>query len=1329
MPGGREREEQIPRALAPDEAGESLQTDPMLKVRTLGHVAIRWRGREIGGTGLRKNDALLLYLAVNPGQHGRSRLAGLLWGGLPEDRARSNLRHALWSLRRDLDAAAITSDRLSIGISPDLPCQVDARTFEVALEDAARARRQGAAPAAVRHLETAVALYRGDFLTRFDLTDCLEFEEWAMRRRVSLRECALKALTTLVTHHTRQASYDKALNYARQLLSLDPWREEAHRDVMRLLALTGQRSAALAQFETCRQLLETELGLEPLEETMALYHRLLQWDSDRFSRTGHGQSADLIIRLPFTGRGEEQGSLVDWWRASHHGGRQRLALIEGEAGVGKTRLVEEVTRYLRAEGAMVLRGQCYEFGSAVPYQPIAEALRGYMSAMGDERRRGGEKQIGQEEISPAPLPPRSLAPVWLSELSRLLPEIRQARPNLPEPVYVSGEAARQRLFEAVARFLFHQDAGSLLLFLDDLQWADRSTLDLLHYLVRQTGREAISIIGTYRPEEVDLSHPVTRLRQTLGRDGVVDRLVLEPLSAGAVEDIARSLVGDEEGMALGGFLYRESEGNPFILTEVVNMLEEEGALGRIPGGTGPWGWYGWSGPQIVSTGVRDIVLQRVGRLSDVAQRLLSLASIVGRRFSVPLLELAAGRDAGAVEQSVDEWMSRRLVCSRSDSGRPARSPLARLDFSHDKIRAVVYDTVALSRRRMLHRRVAEALEQGDGAMEEDRDQLLAHHWDQAAQPHKAAAYHLRAGDQARLVYAHREAVDHYQQALAALKEQGAQERAARTLMKLGLTYHNALDFRRAREAYDEGFALWQDVRAVRSVTTTSLMAEPTRGQVLRVRWVEPTSLDPGLVSDGDSGCLLAHLFSGLVALSPELDVVPDVARAWEMSDGGRRFVFHLRDDVSWGDGTPVRATDFEYAWKRVLDPATRSPAAGFLQDLKGARAFKRGQGTSDNVAVRAHDEATLAVELEAPVGYFLQLLTHAAYSPVPRHAVEAYGNGWAEPQAILSNGPFKLKAWRRGAELILSRNPTYHGRFSGNLERVEVFPVMDWSARLAKYGAGELSVLGISYFPAGEREEARQRHAEEYISGPRLETSYLALNASCPPFDDVRVRRALAMATDRETLADVVLKGYVSPATGGLVPPSMPGHSQDIGLPYDPEGARRLLAEAGYPDGKGFPTVEAVIFDAVAARGDYLRAQWCRVLGLEVAWEVLPWGQFLQRLTGEPPHILALMWAADYPDPDSFLRVCRERTWSRWRNEAYERLVGEARRSTDLTERIERYREADRLLVEEVPILPLTYERTHLLVKPWVSQYPTSAMQAAFWKDVVIEPHHPLPLD
>jgi oligopeptide transport system substrate-binding protein len=376
------------------------------------------------------------------------------------------------------------------------------------------------------------------------------------------------------------------------------------------------------------------------------------------------------------------------------------------------------------------------------------------------------------------------------------------------------------------------------------------------------------------------------------------------------------------------------------------------------------------------------------------------------------------------------------------------------------------------------------------------------------------------------------------------------------------------------------------------------------------------------------------------------------------------------------------------------------------------------------VGVRALDELTLVVELEGPTGYFPHLLAHHATYPVPRHVVEAHGEAWTEPGNIVTNGPFRLEAWQRGESMVLVRNPEYRGRFRGNVQRVELFFLADPSAQLEPYEADRLDVLNLVGLPPSETDRARRQHAGEYVSGPELSTTYVGFDVSRPPFDDPRVRRAFVLATDRETLADVVLSGYLFPATDGFIPPGMPGHSAGIALPYDPGQARQILAEAGYPGGRGFPVVD-LLTRGVESESEYLQAQWRENLGVEITWEAMEYEMFLDRLRREPPCLFRAGWSADYPDPDNFLRVGVNdaRRYTKWQNEAYDRLVEKARRVMNQRERMKLYRQADRILVEEAAIMPLSHGQLNLLVKPWVKKFPMSPMKVWFWKDVIIEPH------
>jgi ABC-type transport system substrate-binding protein len=275
------------------------------------------------------------------------------------------------------------------------------------------------------------------------------------------------------------------------------------------------------------------------------------------------------------------------------------------------------------------------------------------------------------------------------------------------------------------------------------------------------------------------------------------------------------------------------------------------------------------------------------------------------------------------------------------------------------------------------------------------------------------------------------------------------------------------------------------------------------------------------------------------------------------------------------------------------------------------------------------------------------------------------------------------------------------------------------------YEAGDLDVLSLGGFSSIEIERVRQCHAGEYLSVPVLSTGYVGFNVSRPPFDDRRVRQAFVLAVDREALGNVAQSGFHFPATGGFVPPGMPGHTAGIALPYDPGLARRLLAEAGYPRGRGLPALQALTIVGTTPYLKPLRMQWRDVLGAEVVWRVEEWRVFHERMETEPPHLCGLAWAADYPDPDSFLRAGPVQRHTRWRNERYDELVARAGRTTDQDERMRLYGQVEQILADEAPVMPLMYQRAHLLVKPWVRTYPTSAAGLDFWPDVVIEPHEP----
>jgi oligopeptide transport system substrate-binding protein len=278
-----------------------------------------------------------------------------------------------------------------------------------------------------------------------------------------------------------------------------------------------------------------------------------------------------------------------------------------------------------------------------------------------------------------------------------------------------------------------------------------------------------------------------------------------------------------------------------------------------------------------------------------------------------------------------------------------------------------------------------------------------------------------------------------------------------------------------------------------------------------------------------------------------------------------------------------------------------------------------------------------------------------------------------------------------------------------------------WSTALGLYESDSLDVLDLGVLPFEEGARARRRHAPDCLTPPGLGTYHIALNPQLPPLDDPRVRRAFVLGTDREWLTNVVWGGLWSTPTGGFVPSGMPGHSAEIALPYDPDQARGLLAAAGYAGGQGFPALQALGmrgFDVEALPG-----HWRSNLGIEVEWQSVDFETYLDLRGQYLHHMVLAMWLADYPDPDNFLRVALQPFTGLWGNRVYEGLVERARRLTDQSERMKLYRQADRMLVQEPLVMPLSYFRGHLLVKPWLSRFPTSPVTEHFWNDVVIQPH------
>jgi oligopeptide transport system substrate-binding protein len=483
---------------------------------------------------------------------------------------------------------------------------------------------------------------------------------------------------------------------------------------------------------------------------------------------------------------------------------------------------------------------------------------------------------------------------------------------------------------------------------------------------------------------------------------------------------------------------------------------------------------------------------------------------------------------------------------------------------------------------------------------------------------------------------------------------------------------------------------------------------------------EPPTLDWSLATDNASIRVIENLMEGLTEYDEALKPKPAIAERWEILDGGRRYIFHLRKDVLWSDGKPVTAGDFEFAWKRLLDPKTGAEYAYFLYDLENAEEFNAGRlKEPSRVGVRANDPLTLEVRLKKPIVYFPSITTFTATFPLRQDLIEKFGDRWTEPEHLVTCGPFRLVEWRHEYRLTLAANDRYHkGRPS--LDRVVFYVVEEDTTALTLYETGDLDRVGL---PPVAIPSYKER--PDYRHGSFLRGYYYGFNVTKSPFDNRLVRQAFSEAIDRSELPKI-LKGGEIPATS-WVPPGMPGYDPEIGLKFDPASARKRLAEAGFSEGRGLPPI-TLAFNTDPTNlliAENIQAQWKRNLGVTVRLDNMEWKVYLKRLKEDTPQIFRLGWGADYPDPDNFLALFTTRSGNNnthWGNRRYDELISEAAGEPDPVRRKALYDEAQRILTEEdVPIVPLFVAAQNVLIKPYVKGLRLNPMDILALKNVRID--------
>ena len=670
----------------------------------------------------RKALALLAYLALHdhPFQRDtlvqRDTLAALFWPELDQSRARAALRRTLAPLTKAIGHDALLATRDTLALNPDFHLWVDARAFESAAN----------ASAEIETLQKAAALYKGDFMAGFTLRDAPAFDEWQFFEADRLRRLYATTLERLIL---------------RAWLALDPLHEPAHRALMRLYAQTNQRAAALRQYRECVRILDEELGVTPLEDTRQFYEDILenrliggpvtdipsshlpipkQVPTSHFPLTTP-PTLILTPSFPLAGRTTELTALLTaYTRPSPDG---FFVGLEGEAGIGKTRLAEELIAQVQARGALTLTARCYRGEEQLAYAPF---LAGIRSALGHP---GASTRL-------AHLPAPSLA-----EAARLLPEISPTLPSLP--------SSQTRLFESLRQIILELLTGPQtgLFFLDDLQWADTASLDLLAYIVHRLQDYPLFFVATWR-NEGDLSRLTPLLAET-ERAGLGTKMTLARLTQADVTRLAVQMSLTPERLET---LCTETEGLPYFVVEYLNAARQGNDWSHL-------------------TSVQDLLRARFIGLDEIARQVLATASIIGRSFDFDTLREVSGRSEEETVTGIETLLTRGLLIESTQKDEHPTSNLPRstftpsYDFTHEKIRTVVYEDTSFARRRLLHRRVAETLVAHARETDEPAARI-AYHYQRAGQDAESARWYHRAGDYARKLYANSEGLSHYQTALA-----------------------------------------------------------------------------------------------------------------------------------------------------------------------------------------------------------------------------------------------------------------------------------------------------------------------------------------------------------------------------------------------------------------------------------------------------------------------------------------------------------------------------------------------------------------------------------
>ncbi|MDA0349335.1 MAG: BTAD domain-containing putative transcriptional regulator [Verrucomicrobia bacterium] len=693
-----------------------------LKVQLLGEFVLSLDESPYPAIDTVRLRTLLAFLLMKRGTPlSRSRLAYQFWPESTEKQALTNFRHLLHELRKALPDADSLIEANTKTIEWKSEVELDVDLFEEADSSARIACKRGDLPVATARFERAIELYRGDLLPG-------HYDDWVEEEREDLRQRYGLALQSAVDCHEGNRNYTEAIRYCEKQRQFEPTQEKTYRALMRLYSLSGDRAKALKVFRDCETVLRKELDVSTSERTNEQHRKLLKeepLESESNSQAGSVAEPEL----PLQGRQAEWKQLRDAWKIALSGQAHLIVLI-GEAGIGKSRLAEELYVSLARQGVATCRTRSYSAEGRLAYAPVCQWMR-------------------SAELYPALA---KLEPVWLSEVARVMPELRAKFPDLPDSSTEQGNSQRHLLFEALSRAILAKDEPVMLL-LDDMQWTDQESLEWLRFLLRFAPAGKLLITGTIREEELTQDHPLQHMMRELSRDGQLSQIQLGPISAEEAALIASGVAGHELSSREIARLYETTEGNPLFVVESVRA----GLRNRLDHSLDSKGALEFSAT--LPQKVHAVFTTRLAQLSHEALELSRIAAVFGRAFTIEMLVDVSGKSEDETIALLDELWEKRII-REQEAGM--------YDFTHDKLREVTYKQISTPKRRLLHRKSSDVLET---FFETNLDTVmaqLASHYEEAGQVSKAIEAYRKAGHSAKELHATREAIRLFEKALGLL---------------------------------------------------------------------------------------------------------------------------------------------------------------------------------------------------------------------------------------------------------------------------------------------------------------------------------------------------------------------------------------------------------------------------------------------------------------------------------------------------------------------------------------------------------------------------------